>query len=290
MCTPSLFDPNLGGKEWAKTPSPHESARRIRAILDRPSPIASATEAATAAPPSEHAASLATHLHQGLSPSPPDDADRPDYGLAPLPFPDRRPQAPLDPPRVEPLFFGTISQGLDQGRRLPSIRVWLVSGVVAGLTILALALPFPLPSDASNRSQTAPSPNLRSVQAATSSRSFDASPGLPANPQPHRAAAAAFAVEHISLSVKQAAWISACADGKEMFQTMVSPGNTPAFEFATRAVLRIGNAGGVDVAVNGAAIGRVGSEGEIRILEFTHGGFRLLRLPPEATPNDCDLR
>lgn len=62
----------------------------------------------------------------------------------PLPFSDQKPQAPLDPHRMEPILLGTISQSLDSGRSLPSIRVWLVSGVVASLTILALALHFPL--------------------------------------------------------------------------------------------------------------------------------------------------
>lgn len=71
---------------------------------------------------------------------------------------------------------------------------------------------------------------------------------------------------------------------------MVSPGDTPNFEFANRAVVRIvriGNAGGVELAVNWAAIGQVGSEGELRILELTH---ERLPAPLAATRRPHPLR
>jgi hypothetical protein len=288
MRTACLFGPELDVKKSVKYPSPSESARRIRASLDRHNDVPRATTPAIAAPPPlELAASLATPLRQGFSPSHPDDADRSDLGPVPLPFPDQKPQAPLDPLRMEPIFLSTISQGLDSGRSLPSIRVWLVSGAVASLTIFALALPFPLKSNASNRSQAVTFPKPESAPALVSPGSSAIFARLPPNP-PLRPAAA-FMVQHVSLSVNQAAWISACADGKEMFQIMVSPGDTPDFEFANRAVVRIGNAGGVELAVNGAAIGQLGPEGEVRVLELTHEGFRLLTLPPGATSNDCDL-
>ena len=64
-----------------KNPSPSESARRIRASLDRRNAVSRTTATATAAPPPlELAASVTAPLGQGVCPSPPDGPDPSDLG------------------------------------------------------------------------------------------------------------------------------------------------------------------------------------------------------------------
>ena len=40
--------------------------------------------------------------------------------------------------------------------------------------------------------------------------------------------------------------------------------------------LRLGNAGGVTITLNGKPIGPVGPKGQVRTLQFTSGGFQIV--------------
>jgi hypothetical protein len=51
-------------------------------------------------------------------------------------------------------------------------------------------------------------------------------------------------------------------------------------------VLRVGNAGGLSISLNGKQIGPVGAKGQVREIQFTSGGFQIVAAPkpPSAPP------
>ena len=92
-------------------------------------------------------------------------------------------------------------------------------------------------------------------------------------------------LSHVSINVTESSWVSACSDGKPAFATLFSPGDTRLIEFSARAVVRVGNAGGVEIAVDGKPLGPLGRIGTLRLIEFTPGAFRYL---PAASPAAAD--
>ena len=61
------------------------------------------------------------------------------------------------------------------------------------------------------------------------------------------------------------------ADGKQVFQGLLAANETLAVDFSDEAVLRIGNAGGIDVSLDGKSLGSLGK----------HGRYRMLKLRPD---------
>jgi hypothetical protein len=71
-------------------------------------------------------------------------------------------------------------------------------------------------------------------------------------------------------------WLSASSDGKQIFEGLLAANETMVVEFSEEAVLRIGNAGGVEISLDGKSIGAVGQRGKFRILELRASGVRFL--------------
>jgi hypothetical protein len=83
------------------------------------------------------------------------------------------------------------------------------------------------------------------------------------------------------IHVVEPAWVSATSDGKELFEKLLAKDETRQIEFAEKALVRVGNAGGVEITVDGKPIGPLGPHGKIRALEITPGGYRFV---PVADP------
>jgi cytoskeleton protein RodZ len=90
----------------------------------------------------------------------------------------------------------------------------------------------------------------------------------------------------VQVTATEAVWVLARADGKYLFSGTMEPNETRTVEAAERLTLRVGNAGGVTVALNGKAIGPVGPKGLVRELQFTSGGFQIVAAPKPSLPDD----
>jgi len=51
-------------------------------------------------------------------------------------------------------------------------------------------------------------------------------------------------------------------------------------------LLRLGNAGGVSITLNGKPIGEVGPKGQVRTVQLTSGGFQIVAPKPSAPAAD----
>jgi RodZ C-terminal domain/PilZ domain len=63
-------------------------------------------------------------------------------------------------------------------------------------------------------------------------------------------------------------WVTACSDGKLAFTKMFAAGSKENLMFATRAVVRVGNAGALEISLNGKSIGPLGRAGQVRVIEL----------------------
>jgi cytoskeleton protein RodZ len=88
------------------------------------------------------------------------------------------------------------------------------------------------------------------------------------------------ATVHVEITADEAVWVLARADGKYAFSATMEPHSTRTVEGVKDVMLRLGNAGGVTISLNGKPIGPAGPVGQVRTIQFTSGGFQIV--PPKA--------
>jgi cytoskeleton protein RodZ len=90
----------------------------------------------------------------------------------------------------------------------------------------------------------------------------------------------------VAVTAAEAVWVSARSDGKYMFSGTLQANETRTVEAATTVLLRLGNAGGVTITLNGKPIGEVGPKGQVRTVQLTSGGFQIVAPKPSAPAAD----
>jgi len=84
----------------------------------------------------------------------------------------------------------------------------------------------------------------------------------------------------VELTAQQPTWISVRTDGKYLFSGTLDANQSRTVGANQTVWLRVGNAAGVEIRLNGNPIGPLGGTGRVRTLQFTSGGFQIL--PPEV--------
>ena len=92
------------------------------------------------------------------------------------------------------------------------------------------------------------------------------------------------ATVHVEITADESAWVLARADGKYVFSDTLGAHTTRTVEGVKDVVLRLGNAGGVTISLNGKPIGPAGPKGQVRTIQFTSGGFQIVPPKPPSTP------
>jgi len=92
------------------------------------------------------------------------------------------------------------------------------------------------------------------------------------------------ATVHVEITADEPVWILARSDGKFMFTGTLEPQQKRTVEGVRDVVLRLGNAGGVTILLNGKPIGALGPKGQPRTVQFTPGGFQIV--PAAKPPSD----
>ena len=83
-------------------------------------------------------------------------------------------------------------------------------------------------------------------------------------------------IRHARIMVVEPTWLVATTDGNRLFNKKLSTNDVREIEFSDKAVLRVGNAKGVEIILDGKPIGPIGGRGQIRVVELSANGFRLL--------------
>jgi cytoskeletal protein RodZ len=190
-----------------------------------------------------------------------------DLESAPMPQPPNRPRKPLWDPR------------------------WNATMATATWTLLALGaagaayLHFNLKSF-SHSAQTPGNIQTQKMQPQTATPkpaetavAVSAVPApAPAPPAVDTSALSGRAVQ-VVLAAKEESWVQAIADGKSVFIGMLKPGETRAIGADERVKVRTGNAGGIEISLNGKPIDPLGPSGQVRSVMLTAEGPQL---PPAA--------
>ena len=83
-------------------------------------------------------------------------------------------------------------------------------------------------------------------------------------------------------------WVRAQSDGKYKFSATLNPNENRAVNGNQEVVVRVGNAGLIDIRLNGKSIGTVGPKGQIRTVQLAPGGFKIVAPEPKPAPPPSD--
>ena len=86
----------------------------------------------------------------------------------------------------------------------------------------------------------------------------------------------AIGIMHVVFWAREPVWVSIESDGRHVYIGMLEGQERKELEASGKIVALVGNAGGLEVSVNGNAIGSLGQHGEVRLLELTPGGVHVV--------------
>jgi cytoskeletal protein RodZ len=88
---------------------------------------------------------------------------------------------------------------------------------------------------------------------------------------------------HVSLTADESTWVRAWADGKEVMTATLEPNLIKTVDAMGEVRLRTGNAGALQITLNGKPVGSAGPKGQIRTVTLTAQGIQIL-VPPKPEP------
>ncbi len=101
----------------------------------------------------------------------------------------------------------------------------------------------------------------------------------PAQPKSPPAAGAALVVD---LAAARSAWVRVTSDGVVVYEATLQPGAGRTFKASQSVRVYTGNAGGLEIRLNGKPIGPLGPEGQVRAVDLTAAGA-LITAPKPRT-------
>jgi RodZ C-terminal domain len=194
-----------------------------------------------------------------------------------------------------PPFDTSEPAAASRGKRVAVAVVCMVLAVVVILLgPLAKRLLFPAhPAPASSMAKANPS---KPASAANSSKppvqkpaaSASTAPAVqkpaPSTPASSKPAASPVTESRVLITTNDRSWVTACSDGKVVINKLFVSGNSEDLEFTERAIVRVGNAGAVQVQLNGKSIGPTGRPGQLRAISITADSWSFLKL---HDPDGC---
>jgi cytoskeleton protein RodZ len=160
---------------------------------------------------------------------------------------------------------------------------------------VAAVQPAPPPAPVEQSSSPAPQPStapaVTQPPPATPAPAPSAEPPAPQAPPPPVPVAGApasnpNAAVRVELTADESVWVLARSDGKYLFSGTLGAKESRTIEAQNTVVLRLGNAGGVTITLNGKPVGPVGPRGQVRTVQFTSGGFEIVAVPKPPVPLD----
>ena len=114
-----------------------------------------------------------------------------------------------------------------------------------------------------------------------------AAPANTAVPEPVKVVGApsgARGTVQVVLSASEASWVSISVDGKVEFTGILQPNERREFNAEEKVKVVAGNAGGIDISLNGKNIETLGPKGQTRTVNLTRDGAQVVSRVPKAEP------
>jgi hypothetical protein len=86
----------------------------------------------------------------------------------------------------------------------------------------------------------------------------------------------------VDLLAHEETWLSVSADGKPVFSGILAANQSKTVESKEYAKMRVGNAAGLEVRLNGKLLGPLGHRGQVLIVVFTPDNFQIMSPAKES--------
>ena len=95
-------------------------------------------------------------------------------------------------------------------------------------------------------------------------------------------------VMRVAFSAIEPVWMSVSSDGAQTYSGMLEGQQSKEFDASRIMRVLVGNAGGLSISLNGKPVPQIGEHGQIRLLELTAEGARVVPRTPvhQPTPED----
>lgn len=144
-------------------------------------------------------------------------------------------------------------------------------------------------ASAESSAKPAPAQSAATLPAATPASTMSATPpATPPSSTPEIPVATPNpnAKVRVGITADEAVWVRAVVNGKFQFEGVLQPHESRSIDADGEVTLRLGNAGGATLTLNGKPVGAVGPKGQIRTVQFTSGGFQIVSEPKLLDPLD----
>jgi cytoskeletal protein RodZ len=132
--------------------------------------------------------------------------------------------------------------------------------------------------------QKAAAPASKPAAPAPSAAAAPAQEATPAPGQTDNALANPAATVRVSLTADADDWLRVASDGKVVMTDVLHPSEVKTFAAVDAMRIRIGDAGSLQMTINGKPAGPLGPKGQVRTVEITRDGLHILPPPPKPAP------
>ncbi len=88
----------------------------------------------------------------------------------------------------------------------------------------------------------------------------------------------------LNLMAREETWLSISSEGKRLFSGVLAPNQSKTVEGKESATMKVGNAAGLEVRLNGKLLGPLGARGQVLVVVFTPDKFQIV--PPAPREGD----
>lgn len=89
----------------------------------------------------------------------------------------------------------------------------------------------------------------------------------------------------VVLTATEPVWISVRSDGKFVYSGTLEANESRMLDASEQLRMTIGNAGGLSITLNGQPVPPVGPKGQVRVVQFSPGGFQIVPRNPAPPPD-----
>jgi hypothetical protein len=132
----------------------------------------------------------------------------------------------------------------------------------------------------------APKPEFRPATVSDSG-AITISPAQEVPSEPGSMADATHAMR-VALIATEPVWVSIKSDGTRAYVGMIEGKEGKQFEASRKMTVLAGNAGALQISLNGRPVGPIGPRGEIRLLVLTPAGAHIVPRTPPTPPTSGD--
>jgi cytoskeleton protein RodZ len=182
---------------------------------------------------------------------------------------------------VEPAGRTLFAESMGDSKSISSSLAWVAVAILVCGGIFFLLERSHSGSSTAERVEEKAAPVAQAVKPKSPAESNPVAANPPAAVPP--------AVANRSLQVvvraREKSWVSISADGKSNFAGILQPNEKREVTAEERVKITSGNAGGIEISLNGKTIEPLGPRGQVRTVELTRSGPQVVSRTPKPAPS-----